>query len=74
MIYVHRKTVYESIGLESIILGTKKGFLPINSIITDLGFDFSQVWQVFLYCNRTTNESFWYLRICFFVLFEGMLG
>ena len=47
MIYVHRKTVYESIGLESIILGTKKGFLPINSIITDLGFDFSQVWKFF---------------------------
>ena len=45
--YLHRKTVYEKIGLESVIHSTKKGFLPINSLITDLGFDFSQVGSFF---------------------------
>ena len=41
--YFHRKTVFDCIGLESLVLGNKKGFLPLNAILTDLGLDFSQV-------------------------------
>ncbi|XP_023331288.1 uncharacterized protein LOC111703551 [Eurytemora carolleeae] len=68
--YFHRKTVFDCIGLESLVLGNKKGFLPLNAILTDLGLDFSQVYlsnqqEVFAYISAPallllleSNESF----------------
>ena len=46
--YFHRKTVFDCIGLESLVLGNKKGFLPLNAILTDLGLDFSQVRNLYI--------------------------
>ena len=37
--------MFECIGLESLILGHKKGFSPVNTILSDLGLDLSQVGQ-----------------------------
>jgi len=54
--FFNRKTIFESVGLEAVIVGNKKGFLPINTIIADLGLDISQVYlsnqqEVFAYIS-----------------------
>jgi hypothetical protein len=42
-VFTDRKSVFECIGLESLVLSNKKGFSPVNSLLSDLGLDLSQV-------------------------------
>ncbi|CAB4061014.1 unnamed protein product [Lepeophtheirus salmonis] len=39
MIYIHRKSLFEHLGLEKVIMSGPKGFEPINVILTNCGLD-----------------------------------
>ena len=71
--YFHRKTVFDCIGLESLVLGNKKGFLPLNAILTDLGLDFSQVSNFSLFNAILDNLDLNYFVLCCTVLYCTIL-